>query len=339
MKVILTARYTLALALVVAWCASSSAQEPAKNTDAALDSLIKELASGDHKNESPTTEPTKPEKGSQNEVGSKLAGSGSGKVPDPTEKRETGQPGKSTEIQRPGSAEVTSKDKELDELLEKLGEAKDEPATEARPREQQHPAENPDPSKSEKKGAEENKEKERAPGLQSKDKDLDERLEEMTGRKKKQRSEREEGTGPLGQIIKEMRDVEQRLGKPDTGEDTQSKERRIVKQLSTLIEQMRQSSSPAGMMAIRRAWQPGQRLGSQPGQTPGAMGGQAPRSQPAKPKDQRSLAGGKEVWGHLPPELRQEMENVFKEEALPTKQDLIRRYYQSVAQRKLVRGE
>ena len=29
----------------------------------------------------------------------------------------------------------------------------------------------------------------------------------------------------MGQIIKEMRDVEQRLGKPETGEDTQAKQK------------------------------------------------------------------------------------------------------------------
>ena len=33
------------------------------------------------------------------------------------------------------------------------------------------------------------------------------------------------------------------------------------------------------------------------------------------------------------------MENVFKEDALATKQDLIRRYYLSVSKRKLVREE
>ncbi len=37
---------------------------------------------------------------------------------------------------------------------------------------------------------------------------------------------------------------------------------------------------------------------------------------PAKPTSQHSTAGGKGVWGHLPPELRQIMENTFKEEAL-----------------------
>ena len=51
------------------------------------------------------------------------------------------------------------------------------------------------------------------------------------------------------------------------------------------------------------------------------------------------MAGGKYIWGHLPPELRQEMENGFKEDALPTKEDLISRYYLSVAKQKLVRGE
>ncbi|MFO0891052.1 MAG: hypothetical protein U0790_18145 [Isosphaeraceae bacterium] len=42
--------------------------------------------------------------------------------------------------------------------------------------------------------------------------------------------------------------------------------------------------------------------------------------------DRHAMAGGKDIWGHLPAELRQEMENVFKEEALPAKEDLIKRY-------------
>jgi hypothetical protein len=48
---------------------------------------------------------------------------------------------------------------------------------------------------------------------------------------------------------------------------------------------------------------------------------------------------GKDEWGHLPEELRQEMANVFKEEYLTSKFDLIKRYYQSVSQKSLVRGE
>ncbi len=32
------------------------------------------------------------------------------------------------------------------------------------------------------------------------------------------------------------------------------------------------------------------------------------------------MAGGKDIWGHLPEELRQEMINVFKEEGLPAQE-------------------
>ncbi len=62
-------------------------------------------------------------------------------------------------------------------------------------------------------------------------------------------------------------------------------------------------------------------------------------SQPAQPTDQHATAGGKDAWGHLPPELRQELDNLFKEDSLPAAQELIRRYYLSVSRKKLVRGE
>ena len=58
----------------------------------------------------------------------------------------------------------------------------------------------------------------------------------------------------------------------------------------------------------------------------------------AKPENKRSTAGGKDAWGHLPPELRQEMDNVFKEDPLPSREELIRRYYLSVSQKNLARG-
>ena len=90
---------------------------------------------------------------------------------------------------------------------------------------------------------------------------------------------------------------------------------------------------------MRRVRQQGQKPGNQPGQTPGANAAGAPPTKPAKPSDRHALAGGKDIWGHLPEELRQEMENVFKEEALPKQAELIRRYYLSVAKQKLVRGD
>jgi hypothetical protein len=60
---------------------------------------------------------------------------------------------------------------------------------------------------------------------------------------------------------------------------------------------------------------------------------------PAKPTSQHSTAGGKGIWGHLPDELRQVMDNTFKEQALSSKLELISRYFLSVGKGKVVREE
>lgn len=309
------------------WGGLGLAQEPPKPKDEALDALIKELSQpeGDKKPSAPDANP-------------KTSGTSTAKGADSKAKADVQKPKSAPEAKPSGSGEVSSKDKELDDFLEKLGETKDEPTPEERRPRSPRTEEKSGSSQAEKGKGEKKQQKDA--GLQGKDKELDERLEEFTGRKKKRKGEDDqEGGGPLGQIVKEMRDVEQRLGKPDTGGDTQAKQKQIVKQLDTIIEQMRRSSSSSEMMAMRKMMKQGQKPGDQPGQEPGATAGGAPRTSPVKPSTPKTLPGGKEIWGHLPPELRQEMENVFKEGALPTKEDLIRRYYLSISKQKLVRGE
>ena len=142
---------------------------------------------------------------------------------------------------------------------------------------------------------------------------------------------------PLKAVV-EMRDVEQRLGKPDPSEDTQAKQKQIIKRIDTLIEQVRQSGSSAGRLTIRFRRQQGNQPGQQ-GDQPGALAQGAGPMKAAKPTSQHSTAGGKGAWGHLPPELRQVMENTFKEEMLSSKQELISRYFLSVGEGKLKRDE
>ena len=102
-------------------------------------------------------------------------------------------------------------------------------------------------------------------------------------------------------MIKEMRDVEQRLGKPDPSEDTQAKQKQIIKRIETMIEQVEQSGSLSGKAhdavvgssrAISRA--------SRRAIRPGRMAQGAGPMKPAKPTSQHSTAGGKDIWGHLP---------------------------------------
>jgi len=255
----------------------------------------------------------------------------SGQSKTPAEESAKAAAGKSDRAakKKPASGSVAPQDRELDSLLEKLGESKETPASEERssaPGGADEPKQGPRPDKPS------------PPKLGGKDKDIDERLEEYTGRRKKRSPADEKRSGPIGEIIKEMRDVEERLAKPDTSGDTQNRQKQIVKRIETLIELVRQSGGSAMGFRVRRVRQPGQQ-GQQPGDQTGALARGAPPMKPAKPTGQHANAGSKEVWGHLPAELRQVMENSFKEAELATKAELISRYFLSVGKGKLVREE
>ena len=83
-----------------------------------------------------------------------------------------------------------------------------------------------------------------------------------------------------------MREVEERLGKPDTGEETRKKQSQIVKQLDKVIEQLR-SSSASGKKKLVMVRQAGQKTPQQQGDQPGTSGGNAPHTKPEKPTDKR----------------------------------------------------
>lgn len=296
----------LASALIVAWASCGLAQAPAKPRDEALDDLLKKVE-----------ESTKPKDSEADKAG----------------------PAK------PG--EVAPKDKDLDSLLEKLGQTKDAPSPDGKKPEPPPSGGDGDkpPMPDDGKGADDkNADKPRPADLKGKDKSLDEHLEELAGKKKKPKGGQHgqgegkgqsEEDGPLGDLIKQMREVEQRLGKPDTGEQTRQKQTEIVKRLDTLIDQMRQSQSQSqAMRMIRQGKQPGK-----PGQEPGQMANGPPPMRPETPKGKSIVALDKNAWGHLPPDLRSEMDNVFNEQLLPAKEDLIKRYYLSVSKKSLSRGE
>jgi hypothetical protein len=63
------------------------------------------------------------------------------------------------------------------------------------------------------------------------------------------------------------------------------------------------------------------------GSTPG---GGAGKSMPALPLDD---AITKQVWGHLPERLRQQMSQYYKEQFMPKYSDMLRQYYASLAER------
>lgn len=311
--------------------AQAWSQQSGKSNDDALGSLIEQLAKP---KDAGAAKPTGHDESKPSRVARRARSQGNG-TPDSKSKTaaKAGEDAATDKSGKPatkktGSGSVAPKDQELDSLLEKLGESKDAPASE------EHPSGGG--------GAEEKEgvrpDKPQQPKLGGKDKEIDERLEEYTGRRKKRKADDEKRSGPVGEIIKEMRDVEQRLGKPDTGGDTQNRQKQIVKRIETLIELVRQTGGRSMGFRVRRVRQAGQQ-GQQPGDQTGALARGAPPTKPAKPTSEHSSAGSREVWGHLPPELQQVMDNSFKEASLETKAELISRYFLSVAKGKPVREE
>jgi hypothetical protein len=336
--------FALTLVFAVAGGTRAWSQDSVKPKDEALESLIEKLANPADKPETQSDKKSKPTKGespktskagtrdSQGQEGAKSKnGLGTPSLKQEAAKGSAGQTPKPSTAKPKGAEPVPSKDQELDSFLEKLSETKDAPTPEDHPRGsppgEQQPnqpsgAKKPDPAK-----------------LGGKDKDLDERLEEYTGKKKKRSASDEQRTGPVGEIIKEMRDVEQRLNKPDTSEDTRNKQKQIVKKIDTLIEQVRKSGSSAGRLTLRRIREQGQQPGQQSGDQQGALARGAGPMKSLKPTTQHSTAGGKDIWGHLPAELQRVMEASFKEQSLTAKAELISRYFLSVAKGKPVREE
>jgi hypothetical protein len=330
------ARNLFAITLVFAVAGGTRAwsQDSVKPKDEALDSLIEKLANPDAKHDSKPdkrAEPAKRESTKRRESAKSKTGPAAPSPKQESAKGSTSQPAKPPTVKPKGAEPVTSKDQELDSFLEKLSETKDAPtpedhpqggsAGEPQPKQPSRP-DKPDPAK-----------------LGGKDKDLDDRLEEYTGKKKKRKDSDEQRTGPVGEIIKEMRDVEQRLNKPDTSDETRNKQKQIVRHIDTLIEQVKKSGSSAGRLMLRRVRGPGHEPGQQPGDQEGTLARGAGPMKPAKPTNRHSTAGGKDIWGHLPAELQQLMEASFKEQSLTAKAELISRYFLSVSKGTLVRGE
>ena len=66
------------------------------------------------------------------------------------------------------------------------------------------------------------------------------------------------------------------------------------------------------------------------GNRPGIAGSTTPTTPPALALDDRVV---KDVWGHLPPQLRQKMNQYYQEQFMPRYADLLKQYYVELAER------
>lgn len=224
--------------------------------------------------------------------------------------------------------EVTPEDRDLDSLLRKLGETDEKPEASGKPEAPDDPKGDPRPRS------------DSGPGLEGRDKALDEHLEELTGRKKKKKPTEESGASqgeensPLKDAIKRMEEVRKRLSESDTGEGTRREQDEIVKELDQILQKLRQQRGQQSRTAMRsrqqgQGRQPGEGEGDQPNETGAGVGASRPKAATVG----QMLAGRKDTWGDLPPALREELENVFKTDMLPSRSELIRRYYSAVARK------
>jgi hypothetical protein len=300
------------LAAMLSWASVGLAQDDAKTKDDAIEGLLKKL------------EQTTPDDGSPKaDKTDKKDGKAEFKKADEAEP-------KKDEKAKQDKDKLSTEDQALDNLLEKLGETKETPSPNG------PPALRP-------KTGDENAPKTNQPQpgqVAEKNKDLDEHLEELTGRKpkKKQGGPEDQDNGPLADLVKQMREVEERLGKPDTGEETRKKQEQIVQRLDQLIEMLRnsQNQGKGRLVAIQQGKQQGGNS-QNPGAQANANGVGA--SKPLRPNNKPSVANSKDVWGHLDLQLRIMMENVFREEPLPIKSEMIKRYYLSVGKKSESSGE
>lgn len=220
---------------------------------------------------------------------------------------------------------LEGKDKELDDLLGKFADTPDEPEAKGKAQPGAKPGIDPKPGDA---------------MLKPDEKPLDDELERILGRKKKKSNNDQEDNpnNPLSQTVKKMREVEKRLEKPDTGEQTRQKQEQIVKDLDQLLERIRKGQLDGqGRRALRRVQRPG-RPGDQANQqNPNNQGGNPPVTKPEKPKSNNMLARGKDIWGDLQAELRADVDNVVNEQPVPARKSLIERYLLSVSKKSLSR--
>ncbi len=153
----------------------------------------------------------------------------------------------------------------------------------------------------------------------------------------------------LGRVSNNMRDVEELLGKHDAGTGTQQKQRDVVSDLDKLIElqqqqqQQQQASNHSSSEEMRR--QQRQQRAARQQQQAQKQQQQQQREQAAQINANQPGAAGrsaganriadlyKDIWGHLPETMRQEMDAYSREQFMAKYHDLLKKYYSTLAEK------
>jgi hypothetical protein len=165
----------------------------------------------------------------------------------------------------------------------------------------------------------------------------------------------------LERVIEAMRNAQRQISGDDTSSKTQALQREAVQNLQELLKRLerQQRSGQSRPQKPSDSDSPGEKQKLPPDQSePDNSGSKPDRQEPGRsPGSQRSdgksrdseersdaarkaaaeqarrLELIKDVWGHLPPHLREAMQNSFSEKYLPKYDELVKKYYESLAEK------
>jgi hypothetical protein len=138
---------------------------------------------------------------------------------------------------------------------------------------------------------------------------------------------------PLAKIMRQMRLVEQRIAEADSTVGTQQMQTRVLVDLSELIRQLQAQKSKQKTQSKPKDAKAGKTAASKPSDKPSEDS--TDRLDKAKNKDTDSLAPDqlvKEVWGHLPQQIVEQMTRQSVDKFLPKYEQLIEDYFRSLAE-------
>ncbi len=157
-----------------------------------------------------------------------------------------------------------------------------------------------------------------------------------------------------GRISRNLQQSEDRLARKDASDGTQLLQKDIVSDLDRLMELMRRQQQQQQQQSSRSsAGQKGRRQSArnqgrrQNQRTSAASAGQQQNQSRGQQRSSSTPAGGgnsrggmskiadlyKDIWGHLPETMRQEMDEYAREQFMPKYSDLLKQYYATIAEK------
>ena len=151
----------------------------------------------------------------------------------------------------------------------------------------------------------------------------------------------------VARVEKNMRVSEERLAAKDTGDATQQVQRDVLKDLDSLIEQSKQQLQQQQSSSSSSSQSQSERLARRQRMMKNRSSAQRSKTQPQEQDNESGLGGGKtdrgemnkiadlykDVWGHLPAMLRQEMDQYAREQFMAKYSELLKQYYATIAEK------